>query len=202
MEKILSKVFWGGLTIVSVLVSGCFQGTMEENIKNLESSNIAVRKDAVQRRGTAKEKKAVPGLAALLKKEDSDPVKLSIIDALIKINKGGLLDRISSMWKQTENKSHIKMSIDALMKQFNAENNEIRIAAVDAVGRIGDKDAVPGLTGLLKTCDKTLKLTVFRALGNIGDDSGVLVLTSFLNDRDEYIKYNAAQALKKIGKNK
>ena len=194
MEKILSKVFWGGLTIVSVLVSGCFQGTMEENIKNLESSNIAVRKDAVQRLGTAKEKKAVSGLAALLKKEESDPVKLSIIEALIKINKGGLLDR--------EDKSHIKMSINALMKQFNAENNEIRIAAVDAVGRIGDKDVVPGLTVLLKTCDKTLKLTVFRALGNIGDDSGVLVLTSFLNDHDEYIKYNAAQALKKIGKNK
>lgn len=202
MEKITSKVFWGGLIIVFVLVSGCFQETTEKNIKNMGSPNIAVRKDAVQRLGMAKEKKAVPGLAALLKKEESDPVKLSIIEALIKINKVGLLDRISSIWKQNEDKSHIKMSIDTLMEQFKAKNNEIRIAAVDAVGLIGEKDAVPGLTALLKTSDKTLKLTVFRALGNIGDDSGVLVLTSFLNDRDEYIKYNAAQALKKIGKNK
>jgi len=202
MEKITSKVFWGGLIIFSVVVSGCFQETMEKNIKNMENPNIAVRKDAVQRLATAKEKKAIPGLAALLKKEDSDPVKLSIIDALIKINKVRLLDRISSMWKQNEDKSLIKMSTYALMEQFNAKNNAIRVAAVDAVGLIGDKDAVPGLTALLKTCDKTLKLNIFRALGNIGDDSGVLVLTSFLNDRDEYIKYNAAQALKKIGKNK
>ena len=70
---------------------------------------------------------------------------------------------------------------------------------VDALGKIGDKDAIPGLLKLVEHSDDDVREIVADALGEIGDDAAIPGLLKLVEDSGEDVRYSVADALGKIG---
>jgi HEAT repeat protein len=84
---------------------------------------------------------------------------------------------------------------------LNNDNILVREKTVEALGRIGDKRAVPALVSALEQKDNRSETEVFTAiwaLGNIGDRSAVPILNSLLEDKNKYVRYLAMEALNKL----
>lgn len=176
--KTFMKTILGYLSTLFVILNfGCNANDTEKYIEDLKSENVMVRNNAIYYLGKNKEKLAVPMLIELVNDDQPKETKLSIIEALGKIEEG--------------------RSVDALVGLFKEEDNEIRIAALEALGKIKNPQAIKPLINLLE--DQDLRLTAIWALGNIGDNSAIPAMTKLLGNRDKYVRYNAIQALKKIG---
>ena len=69
----------------------------------------------------------------------------------------------------------------------------------DALGKIGDKAAIPGLLKLLEQSDDDVREIVADALGEIGDEAAIPGLLKLVEDLEEDVRYSVADALGKIG---
>ena len=126
-------------------------------------------------------------------------------------------------------KNREKLAAPMLIELLNNDQpKEIRLNAIEALGKIEEDSSVEALVALLNEEDKEIKmaacdalgmiknakaaghlirilqdedirLTAIWALGNIGDKNAVPALTTLLDDKDKYVSSNAAKALKKIG---
>jgi HEAT repeat protein len=89
--------------------------------------------------------------------------------------------------------------VDGLIEALNYEEDQnIRLAAASALGRIGDSSAVDPLIGALDD-DKGVKEVVVLSLGEIGDARAVEPLIDTLADENWEVQGSAAKALGKIG---
>lgn len=170
MKVILSSL----LFMFFIFTFGC---QTETYLEGLKSENIAVRNDAAYHLGEKKEKSAVPALIKLLTSDKHGETKLSVIEALGKIQEGS--------------------SVNSLVAALKENDIKIKIAAIEALGQIKDPRAVQPLLNTLSDTDT--RLFAIWTLGNIGDRGAVPALTKLLGDHDQYLRYNASQALKKIG---
>ena len=73
------------------------------------------------------------------------------------------------------------------------------LEAVEALGEIGDKAAVPALFARLRECSTDDIPVVAKALHRIGDETVVPTLLDHLKSGDETMRYCAADALGVIG---
>ena len=78
-------------------------------------------------------------------------------------------------------------SVPKLIKLLYSKDREIRIAAAQALGNIGDPAAVDSLISALKIHDNTLRKAITDALGSIGDPRAVEPLKEILDDKDGMI---------------
>lgn len=121
-------------------------------------------------------------------------------------------------------KSAVPMLIEFLKDD---QPKEIKLSAIDALGKICDSRSIDVLIGVLMEKDndiriaavdalgkirdpkavkplinilndRDIKVIAIWALGNIGDKSAIPALTKLLDDQNKYLRYNAAQSLKKI----
>jgi HEAT repeat protein len=74
----------------------------------------------------------------------------------------------------------------------------VRRAAAEALGKIGDPQAVPALMEALKDRDEDVRKAVAEALGEIGDPQAVPALLETLKDEDEDVRWAATMALWKL----
>tara|TARA_X000001036_G_C20571708_1_gene762938 strand:- start:150 stop:1022 length:873 start_codon:yes stop_codon:yes gene_type:complete len=89
---------------------------------------------------------------------------------------------------------------DVLTQGLNDENRESRLAAIQAVGMVGAKMALPKLKSLLKKSqfsDERLAITI--STGYIGDNSSIPFLKELLYDEEPNIRWDAAIGLAKMG---
>ena len=87
-----------------------------------------------------------------------------------------------------------------LTEGLNDENRESRLAAIQAVGMVGAKIALPKLKSLLKKSqfiDERLAITI--STGYIGDSSSIPFLQELLYDEEPNIRWDAAIGLAKMG---
>ena len=87
-----------------------------------------------------------------------------------------------------------------LTEGLNDENRESRLAAIQAVGMVGAKIALPKLKSLLKKSqfiDERLAITI--STGYIGDCSSIPFLQELLYDEEPNIRWDAAIGLAKMG---
>jgi HEAT repeat protein len=75
----------------------------------------------------------------------------------------------------------------------------VRESAVEALGRIGDAEAVPGLLEALHDADADVRWAAAAALERIGDAAAVPGLLEALHDADADVRWAAAAALERIG---
>jgi HEAT repeat protein len=75
----------------------------------------------------------------------------------------------------------------------------VRESAVEALGRIGDAEAVPGLLEALHDADADVRWAAAAALERIGDAAAVPGLLAALGDADANVREAAAAALGEIG---
>ncbi len=89
---------------------------------------------------------------------------------------------------------------DALIKVVRAADPGLQMAAVWALGRIGDARALPVLRPLLDSRYRTLRAQVARALGMLGDtDSGPRLLAMFGDEADPAVRAALGSALASLG---
>ena len=184
---ISAMVFGIGLT-------GC-SDLSEKDLSDLRSPNDMVKKHAIEKVSREKrmpvslvnrlffdgimEKRAVDIMVTQLRKgKESEDIQLVILGAL------GSLGR------------RVTVPVGVLIERLDDENAKIRLQAVESLGKIGNKEAVPALVGLLET--EPDKYPIIWALGEIGDKSAVPALNKLLTSEDKYLKYNAKKALGKI----
>jgi len=171
---------------VCVLVGvGCSSGDQGEHLsfgagrylRDIKSSNVLVRKNAIYYLGEKRVKEAVPLLIDLLDADQPKSVKLNAVSALGKIQESS--------------------SVDVLIQLLDEKDDELREEAIWALGQIKDPKAIMPLSRL--ATDNGDRLAVIWAMGNIGDKTAVPLLTELLNKENKFVRYNAAQSLKKIG---
>ena len=185
--------------LISVMVfgiglTGC-SNLSEKDLSDLRSPNDMVKKHAIEKMSREKrmpvslvnrlffdgimEKRAVDIMVTQLRKgKESEDIQLVILGAL------GSLGR------------RVTVPVGVLIERLDDENAKIRLQAVESLGKIGNKEAVPALVGLLET--EPDKYPIIWALGEIGDKSAVPALNKLLTSEDKYLKYNAKKALGKI----
>src|SRR4051812_10581922 len=88
--------------------------------------------------------------------------------------------------------------VDRLTEQLAQDDLDARRAAAVALGRIGDRRAVPALIGLLES-ERELIAPAAGALARIGDPRAFEALVSLLGDADLSVRHAAIGALNSIG---
>jgi HEAT repeat protein len=159
------------LLVSFTFITGCSSG-----VERLNSENVIQVREAIFDLGEDSEHSSIPRLVELYDTTDSKEVRLEIIRALGKMEEEGPVAR--------------------LVRMLGDMDTDIRIAAAEALGKIGDPKAVPALTGLI--ADYDVRLVAIWSLGNIGDTGAVEELSRYLNDEDKYVRYQVKRALKKI----
>jgi HEAT repeat protein len=165
--------------LFSTVFGGCYQSDAAKYIKDLKRENIVIKCEAAFYLGEKEDEDAVPALMELLASDQPKVVRIEAATALGKIGRKACVDSLIGMMRETD--------------------RDIRIAAVDALGKIKDKRAARPIIDVLN--DKNVRLTGIWALGNIGDPIVIPVLTDLLNDEDKFVRHNAARSLRKISIN-
>jgi HEAT repeat protein len=89
--------------------------------------------------------------------------------------------------------------LDALIAQLARGDIDTRRAAAVALGRVGDRDAVPALIDALGQGEPELMVPVARALARLGDDRAFKPLIACLGHPDPRVRQAAVGALNSIG---
>jgi len=78
------------------------------------------------------------------------------------------------------------------------KNSKGAFHAAKALGRMGDRQAVPALIDALSSDNSLLRREAAQALGNLGDERAVSPLTRLLKDKDAMVRRESAIALGKL----
>jgi hypothetical protein len=92
-------------------------------------------------------------------------------------------------------------ALQSLVAALKDENRDVRWAAIEALGELGDRRAVPPLVEYLEKPEayRWARRLIASALGVIGDRAGVPPLVKLLEDPDPFVRRLAALALVTIG---
>ncbi len=147
-------------------------------LKNdLENGNWKVREGAARALGNIGDASVIPALVRALK--DVEQVESVAVEALGKIG---------------------EPAIPALTDALGDADPGIRWRVVEALGKIGNSHAVPGLFKALEDSDKKVREHAVRTLRNMGEPA-VPGLIGALVDKDSTVRRNAADALQHILEN-
>ncbi|NQU16993.1 MAG: HEAT repeat domain-containing protein [Candidatus Saganbacteria bacterium] len=139
-------------------------------------------------------------------------LKRAVIDKLreIKIKTPALLSSVIEAYKnedESSQKDSIKVLISEVKKPFavpifvralSGKNNDLRVIAVEALGNIGDRSAIPALLRLSKK-NETLRNQIVEAFGKIKDPSSVPYLLRLMRKGSLERRVWLAGILGKIG---
>jgi HEAT repeat protein len=92
-----------------------------------------------------------------------------------------------------------KRDVKGLIMAVNDEERAVRLAAIEALGEIGDLRAVEPLITALQDGSWGVRSYAAAALGAIGDARAVKPLSALIRDSKKVVRKAAAEALAKIG---
>jgi HEAT repeat protein len=79
-----------------------------------------------------------------------------------------------------------------------ADDPEVRLSVIDALGSLGNPRAVPVLGNEVRSADWRVRAKAVSALGEIGDSGAIDLLADSMTDREWWVRRNSAAALAKI----
>jgi len=156
---------------------GCVPNTSETYLQDLKSDNVMVQKEAIYKLGETQDSSAVEALSALITANAPKFIKIEAMEALGKIGE--------------------ERAAEIIIPLLKDDDQEIREAAIEVLGKLKSRDSVPFLIAILPK--KETRLTTIWALGNIGDKTAIPVLATLLKSDDKFVRYNASRSLQKIG---
>ncbi|MDD5772100.1 MAG: HEAT repeat domain-containing protein [bacterium] len=92
-----------------------------------------------------------------------------------------------------------KPAVKNLIAALSNEDLGIKRGCIEALGKIGDNNALEPLMLTLKDEDTGIRLKAVKALGSLGDKRAVEPLIAALNDKNNIVKRKAAEMLGEIG---
>ena len=190
------------------------QEDVEILMLRLQHSNPNVRISAIEELGMIKSDEAVTALMDVIKDryEDWKVQKRTIqvlseirdyraVDLLIRILTDSIFTRDCPALKWNAaialgNFKEDQKVFDTLIESLNDKILYIREAAIQSLGNIGNKKAVPYLIAALNDKNFAIKMSAIQAIGKIGDEEAVPFLEQIADsDMDEYLQAEALKAL-------
>jgi len=141
-------------------------------MKAFETSNRDVRKFIIDIIGVIKDRASLPLLLASLKDED-DNVRASAVEYLGDLAEPAIVDELVKILREGE-----------VWTAF---------PAADALGRIGDRRAVPALIEALSV--RALREPVLKSLGRLSDESTLQHVVPLLMDKSKVIQEESLKAI-------
>ena len=131
---------------------------------------------------------------------DEDAVASAAIDALDQLGQDAIESLIASMADLDFDEGAADWArAKAFTQALSAEMPELRMAAANALGEVGDADTVPRLTNRFDDPDPRVRARAARACGQIGDARATDALTGLLSDPKAGVRREAAESLGRIG---
>ena len=153
-------------------------------------------------------KKDVEGLIKALGYEKDDKIRLAAASALGKVGDARAVEPLTAALKEKGSLWEAATwalgnmgapAVESLIALLEDLDNDVRLAAVIALGQTGDSRAVePLMETLYWNLDDNVRAAAVMALGHIGDPRAIERLTVALEDADDNVSDLAAQALAKI----
>lgn len=147
---------------------------------SLYDTDVNVTAMAIWALGEINNEKAIPSLSTLMKTNQALRIKENCMAALSKIS----------------HKATRGIFTTSLLKN---KDYRIRLLAVDAIGRLGDKKLTPFLQSRLQDPNEYVRQAVARWIGDLSGKEAVPFLTEYLNDHDFYVRKTAIDAIGRIG---
>jgi HEAT repeat protein len=88
--------------------------------------------------------------------------------------------------------------VDELIDRLGAEDEQVQLAAVSALGKLGDRRSTAPIASLL-TADRTVVIAAAAALASIGDPAAFRPLLGLLGHADATVRQAAISALNALG---
>ncbi|HSL47180.1 MAG TPA: HEAT repeat domain-containing protein [Anaerolineales bacterium] len=160
-------------------------------IQALKDRTMTVRQRAVVALGRIKDIRALPALIEILlenKRESYDAAK-----AIRKFGKKALPELVKA-FERTDNQQLMILLIemkyegafDLSFRLLQSHEPTTRLRVVAELGKIGNKRAIPPLTGLLNDNDPLIQSEAIRSLGKVGATESIPVLLELLKDDELY----------------
>lgn len=155
---------------------------------------------------------AIAALINALEDEDAD-VRTSAVAALVKIGEEAIQPLLAALKEENSNThdwnwfdwvaytlSEIgEAALQPLIAALKDQDNYMRYRAANALGNIGNKQAIDELNTALEDDDPHVRLGAAAALTKLGDDEAIELLITALKDEDENIRYFAVSNLRGTG---
>ena len=164
------------------------------------SDNPSIRQRAAEILGDVvdDEPQAVDALVRTAKEDDEEAVRGAAIDAVDAIG-GEAIERLVAEMAGVEADGADWVRAEAFVETLSADRPELRMAAANALRRLGDSGALPALIGTLDDPNPRVRARVARACGAIGDERAADALGARLDDSVGQVRREAADALAAIG---
>ncbi|MFB6297987.1 MAG: HEAT repeat domain-containing protein [Salinirussus sp.] len=130
--------------------------------------------------------------------DDADLVA-AIVDALDSLGQDALERLIASRTGIDFEGEADWVKAKAFVRGLEGDVPELRMASANALGELGQSDAVPKLVGRFDDPDPRVRARSARACGEIADPRATDPLTGLLSDRSVGVRREAAEALGRIG---
>lgn len=179
---------------------------LQKQIADLRSSDVSLRRQAVEELTRARDTRATPALI----------LALSDADALVRAGAARCLGLMRSVDASKELARLVRedkeamvrqaaavslnfladpASADALIQALKDKEPGVRNAAAQALGSLRSSTAIPALTEGLKDTSPQYRRLAAQALGDIGDPAAISSLRPLLKDADMSVRAAAVQSL-------
>jgi len=164
------------------------------------SDTASIRKRAAEILGDVvdDEPQAVDALVRTAQEDDDEAVRGAAIDALDAIGSEAI-ERLVEELAGVDSEGADWVRAEAFVETLSAGRPELRMAAANALGRLGDSGALPALIATLDDSDPRVRARAARACGAIGDERAADALGERLDDPTGRVRREAADALTAIG---
>ena len=172
----------------------------------LKSEEKNDRKGAAEALGGIRDEKSIEPLIELVRKDRDREVRGAAACALCKFERQFEEEIMAICAVAMEDWPRVislgKASIKPLTGSLKGEKREFKMAAIKALGEIGDPEALETLLSIHKNEDNEMKMIVNEAFGKIKDNSSVDLLIKDLSSKTKEVRYSATTALGNIGDNR
>lgn len=167
------------------------------------SDNAEVRKRAAGMLGNFpdhQDRRDVVNALVDVAEEDEGDVVAAAVDALDQLGGDAVEQLITSMADvELGDEAADWVKAKAFVQALSADLPELRMAAANALGDVGQSDAVPDLTGRFDDPDARVRARAARACGLIEDARATEPLAGLLTDPKAAVRREAAESLGRIG---
>lgn len=162
--------------------------------------------------GEIQDKSAIPDVSRLMVVADDQYVRWEAMKVLEKMEEGAAIE---ALVKTLDDKKagavsrriaaeilgelKVKSALPDLLEAFSAKDAEIRWAAVEAVGKIGDVKAREAVEAMLNDKNLDVKMFAIGALGSFGRKESITALSRLLSSKTTEVRKNTIRSLRKIG---
>lgn len=169
-----------------------------DHVKLSDSARIRARAAEILGDTVDDEPQAVDALVRVAQDDDDEAVRGAAIDALDAIG-GEAIERLVAEMAGVDADGADWVRAEAFVETLSADRPELRMAAANALRRLGDSGALPALVGTLDDPNPRVRARAARACGAIGDERAADALGARLDDPVSQVRREAADALATIG---